>query len=66
MSCPILLEPEQQSYDEYHVSGLPETFLLDASGQLVEHFVGPRDWDQPRYASVVRRLLAAGSEGRDG
>ena len=66
LSFPILLDPEQRSYDAYHVSGLPETFLLDARGQLVEHFVGPRDWDQPRYASAVRRLLAGPPEGRDG
>lgn len=57
LSFPILLDPEQHAYTSYKASGVPETFLVGPDGRLIERFVGPRDWDQPRYASAVRRLL---------
>ncbi|MEE9281863.1 MAG: TlpA disulfide reductase family protein [Myxococcota bacterium] len=57
LSFPILLDPEQRAYAAYKASGVPETFLVGPDGRLVERFIGPRDWDQPRYASAVRRLL---------
>ena len=69
LSFPILLDPEQTSYAAYHVSGVPETFMIDGDGRLVEHFIGPRDWDQPRYADAIRRLIrhdGAAGGSRDG
>ncbi len=57
LSFPVLLDPEMRSYKAYKASGVPETFLIDADGRLIERFVGPRDWDQLRYANAVRRLL---------
>lgn len=57
LSFPVLLDPDMRSYVAYKASGVPETFLIDADGRLIERFVGPRDWDQPRYANAVRRLL---------
>jgi peroxiredoxin len=57
LSFPILLDPNMQSYVAYKASGVPETFLIDADGHLIERFIGPRDWDQSRYTNAVRRLL---------
>ena len=42
--------------------GVPETFLIDTQGRVAERFIGPRPWDDPRYARAVRRLIAAGRE----
>ncbi len=58
LSFPILLDPAKRSYEAYQATGVPETFLIDPEGRLVERFVGPRDWSRPRYADAVRRLLA--------
>jgi peroxiredoxin len=66
LGFPILMDPEQRSYAAYHVSGVPETFMLDTQGRMVEHFVGPRDWSQPRYANAIRRLIEAGRAGEHG
>lgn len=57
LSFPILRDPGKRVYAEFGASGVPETFLVDAEGRLVERFIGPRDWDDPRYARAVRRLL---------
>jgi peroxiredoxin len=57
LSFSILLDPEQRAYVAYKASGVPETFLIGVDGHLIERFIGPRDWDQPRYVNAVRRLL---------
>jgi peroxiredoxin len=59
LSFPILLDPSKEVYRAYQATGVPETFMLDRDGRLVERLIGPRDWDQPRYQEAVRRLLTA-------
>ena len=59
LSFPVLLDPRQTAHSAFGVSGVPETYLIDSQGRLAEHFIGPRNWDDPRYARAVRRLLAA-------
>lgn len=63
LSFPILLDPEMRSYAAYQATGVPETFLIDREGRVVERFVGPRDWSEPRYAAAVQQLLAANEGG---
>jgi peroxiredoxin len=58
LSFPILLDPERRAYSAYQATGVPETFLVAADGTLSERFVGPRAWDEPRYARAVERLLS--------
>ncbi len=65
LTFPILLDPAQRTYRAYQATGVPETFVIGPDGRVVERIVGPRDWDHPRYASMVKRLLATGS-GRPG
>ncbi len=63
LSFPIMLDPGRTAYAAYQATGVPETFLIDRRGRIVERVVGPRDWDQPRYASLVERLLRADPDG---
>jgi peroxiredoxin len=59
LDFPIPLDPRKQVYDAYQVAGVPETFLVDRSGKVVEHFIGPQNWDDPRYSRAIRRALGA-------
>jgi peroxiredoxin len=59
LEFPILLDPDKLVATRYGVSKFPETYLIDAEGKLVEAYIGPRDWDDPKYARAIRRLLAA-------
>jgi len=59
LSFPILMDPQKKVYDAYHATGVPETFMIDPHGRLVERFIGPRDWDHPRYERAVRRSLSS-------
>jgi cytochrome c biogenesis protein CcmG/thiol:disulfide interchange protein DsbE len=59
LSFPILLDPGREAYAAFGATGVPETFVVDPAGRVVERYVGPRDWEQPRYARAVRRMLEA-------
>jgi peroxiredoxin len=57
LDFPILLDPEQRVYRAYQAYGVPETFLIDAQGRVVERFIGPKNWDDERYERAIRQLL---------
>jgi peroxiredoxin len=59
LTFPILLDPERRAYAAYQATGVPETYVVDAEGRLSEWFIGPRSWDEPRFARAVERLLAS-------
>ncbi len=59
ISFPIALDPDQRVSRLYQTTGFPESLLIDASGTVVERYVGPRDWEI--YEPRVRRLITSGS-----
>jgi peroxiredoxin len=60
LTFPILLDADQRVYRAYQAYGVPETFLVDRGGRVVERFIGPKNWDDPRYERAIRHLLRAG------
>ena len=67
LTFPILLDSDKAVYLDYRATGVPETFMIDTRGRMVEHFVGPRDWNDPRYERAILDLLSARNAGeRDG
>ncbi len=48
---PTLLDPTQRSAIDYGVAGVPETYVLDANGLIVEKITGPI------YPNVLRSIL---------
>lgn len=59
LTFPILLDPESQTERLYQTAGVPESFIVDKAGLLVEKIVGPRDWAHPEIIALFERLLAA-------
>jgi peroxiredoxin len=59
LDFPIPLDPDRTVYNRYGASGVPETYLVAPDGKLLERFVGPQNWDDPRYVREIRRALAA-------
>ena len=60
LTFPIPRDPHKRVYAAYQVSGVPETFLVDRQGRVLERFVGPQNWDDPRYLRAIRHALASG------
>ena len=59
LTFPILLDPESQTERLYRTAGIPESFIVDKAGLLVEKIVGPRDWAHPEVIALFERLLAS-------
>ena len=62
LTFPVLLDPDARLSPRYGVTGYPETFIIDRSGQVVEHFIGPAEWDSAQMAQYFDQLLAEPSE----
>jgi peroxiredoxin len=59
LTFPALLDPQGTVERLYHTAGVPESFIVDKQGRLVEKIVGPRDWTHPQMLALFERLLAA-------
>lgn len=57
ISFPILLDAQQAISDLYQVYRIPETYLIDPSGKIVDKFVGPQDYDKEIFYKKVERHL---------
>jgi cytochrome c biogenesis protein CcmG/thiol:disulfide interchange protein DsbE len=58
LSFPTLLDPKNLVQRLYHTTGVPESFIVDKRGILVDKVVGPRDWVHPQLLAQFERLLA--------
>jgi cytochrome c biogenesis protein CcmG/thiol:disulfide interchange protein DsbE len=63
LTFPALLDPTSSIERLYRISGVPESFIVDKDGRLVEKVVGPRDWSHPQVIAMFERLLAAPGAG---
>jgi peroxiredoxin len=54
---PVLLDPKNEVGDEYDVSGIPETFIIDREGRIVAHHVGPFDWASADFKEALQDLI---------
>jgi peroxiredoxin len=59
LSFPILLDPAGRLPPRYGVTGYPETFVIDRNGHVIEHIVGPAEWQREDIVARFRALLAA-------
>jgi peroxiredoxin len=65
LTMPVLRDPGGRGpADEYHTTGYPETFVLDRAGKLLEHAVGPDDWDSAQRLAYFRGLLRGAAAAR--
>ena len=57
VTFPVLVNPEPELTEAYMITGVPETFLIDANGILRHRFIGPYNWDTPEMITLVQELL---------
>lgn len=58
LSFSTLLDPKNLVQRLYRTTGVPESFIVDKRGILVDKVVGPRDWAHPQLLAQFERLLA--------
>lgn len=47
----------------YRTTGIPETFIIDRNGKVVDYVIGPQDWDKPDVVKALKGLLEINREG---
>jgi len=57
LTFPILLDTANRLPGRYGVTGYPETFIIDRSGQVIKHVVGPAAWNSPEMIAYFEGLL---------
>ena len=58
LTLPVLKDPGGRvAAREYRTTGYPETFVLDREGRLLQHVVGPAEWDSAEKLAHFRSLL---------
>ena len=60
LSFPALLDPEATIKTLYQTTGVPESFIIDKQGILVEKIIGPRNWAAPEVVRYFRYLIRKG------
>jgi peroxiredoxin len=57
LSFPVLLDTRGDIKSLYRVTGVPESFIMDKDGIIVEKVIGPRDWSAAGAISYFRNLI---------
>lgn len=58
LTFPALLDPKEKIRALYGIRGVPESFVIERNGILVETVIGPLDWATPKVFSFFQKLLA--------
>lgn len=56
-SFPVLLDLEAKAQGLYDVYRFPETYLIDKQGQIVEHYIGARDWSSVDFLKKINTMM---------
>ncbi len=60
ITFPVLIDPEGTVSQRYGVTGYPETFVIDREGRVIQHIIGPEDWESEQAYQYFSRLLERG------
>ena len=57
LGFPVLLDPKGDIKNLYQATGIPESFIIDKDGIIVEKIIGPRDWAASGAIRFFRNLI---------
>ena len=57
LSFPALIDSAGTINSLYQTSGVPESFIIDKDGRIVEEIIGPRDWAAAGALKYFRSLI---------
>ena len=57
LSFPALTDPKGVMKNLYRIIAVPESFIIDKNGIIVEEIIGPRDWATPGAIRYFRNLI---------
>jgi len=58
LTLPVLKDPGGRvAANQYRTTGYPETFVLGRDGRVLQHVVGPAEWDSAERLAYLRGVL---------
>ena len=57
LTFPALLDPKEKIWSLYGITGVPESFIVDRGGILVNKVIGPMDWSSPQVFDFFQVLI---------
>ncbi len=57
LSFPALTDTKGATKSLYQTTGVPESFIIDKNGIIVEKIIGPRNWAAPGAIRSFRNLI---------
>lgn len=61
LTFPVLLDPNRKVYRLYGLTGVPETFIINKTGDIIFKIIGPRDWMKKQYLDYFDRITGKSS-----
>lgn len=61
---PLLMDRDAKVVDQYHVTGLPTTYIIDPAGMVTYSAIGGREWDSPAIMKILRDLRKTATTSR--
>ena len=56
-ALPALLDTDQAVAQRYGLTGVPETFVIDAKGVILKKVVGAMDWSDPNVIGFLNGAM---------
>lgn len=60
-ALPTLLDTKQAIGAQYGITGVPETFVIDAKGVILKKVIGPMDWSAPEVVRFLDQAIGGGA-----
>jgi peroxiredoxin len=57
LTFPVLLDPDNKTYRLYGLTGVPETFILDKTGVVIQKIIGPQNWMDKEWLDYFDRII---------
>ncbi|UCD33304.1 MAG: TlpA family protein disulfide reductase [Desulfobacterales bacterium] len=57
LGFPVLLDTKGEIKDLYQATGIPESFIIDKNGMIVDKIIGPRDWATSEAIRYFRNII---------
>ncbi|HMK66103.1 MAG TPA: TlpA disulfide reductase family protein [Thermodesulfobacteriota bacterium] len=57
LTFPVLLDPESKTYRLYGLTGVPETFIVDKNGVIIQKIIGPQDWMNKQWLNYFDHII---------
>jgi peroxiredoxin len=57
LTMPVYLDPGRSVYNAFHLTGTPETFLIDRDGIILRHTIGTERWASDAMMEYMDKLI---------